>query len=471
MPDIPFNRQTFSRTGFPVLCMLVLFSLVSSPQLSDYGRAFAESKDIDLNACIKIALENNPNIQASEEDRKIDTANYKIAKANRGLMIDGQAKTVERLSSDSSSDSNVRIPGKDTNIGLFAGLYGYYNLYDAKKEKKEKASKVQMAVSKIDSEKIRSTVVLNVKKAYFQYLLALDTRELRKKLLDKSKTKQDLAQKLYNNGLQPIIDVSRANVALAQSSLNYERAQNDERSLKTELCTFMGVRETEEFSVIPVDRHNVPDLKYNEEELNKLALLYNPDLRSIDQKKRMGKLNIEIQKAERLPTVQLTFGLGYENDVLYFYNSTDGSIGDNFKSSNWGPVFTTTFIASVPVYYGGAIEAAIDKSMSDYNKLIYQERDLLVTVKNRINSNYEQLGELKKQLRTAQLIIENSEKYALLAQRRYENGEGSLMELQNSEEEVLNAELGYLSSLYQYYLTLATISNTLGVEEEELCSK
>ncbi len=96
---------------------------------------------------------------------------------------------------------------------------------------------------------------------------------------------------------------------------------------------------------------------------------------------------------------------------------------------------------------------------------------LLVTVRNRINSNYEQLGELKKQLRTAQLIIENSEKYALLAQRRYENGEGALLELQNSEEEVLNAELGYLSSLYQYYLTLATISNTLGVEEEELCFK
>jgi outer membrane protein TolC len=222
MPDISFNRRTISRTGLSVLCMLFLLSLVPSPQISYYGRAFAESRDIDLNACIKIALENNPNIQASEEDRKIDTANYRIAKANRGLMIDGQVKTVERLDSDSSSDSDVRIPGKDTNIGLFAGLYGYYNLYDAKKEKKEKASKVQLAVSKIDSEKTRSTVVFNVKKAYFQYLLAFDTRELRKKLLDKSKTKQDLAQKLYNNGPQPIIDVRRANVALAQSSLNYE---------------------------------------------------------------------------------------------------------------------------------------------------------------------------------------------------------------------------------------------------------
>ncbi len=104
--------------------------------------------------------------------------------------------------------------------------------------------------------------------------------------------------------------------------------------------------------------------------------------------------------------------------------------------------------------------------MAQYNKLVYQERNVLLNVRSSIENSYEEISEIKKQIHMAQLIIENSEKHALLAQRSYENGEGSLLALQNAEEGVLDAELDYLSSLYKYYLALATMSYTLELKRK-----
>ena len=457
--------------GGPLCWMPVALMSILLVNLLAGSPLYAGSKTIDLNECVKIALQNHPGILESEEEKKEDVATYQSAKAQRGLKVDAQLKTVERLKSDSSSDDSVRIPGKDTNIGLFAGLYSYYNLYDAQKKKKEEAARTELAASKIDTDKVRDEIVFNVKKAYFEYLLAQDNLELRRRLMDKAKEKQVLTQKLYNNGLQPILDVTKANVALAQAMLNFEKARNEERSRKNSLYISMGVKERKDLVVVPVDKQNLPALKYNVEELNKLAELHNPDLRIIGLKKRISKLNIEIQKAQREPSVLITLGLGFENEALYLFNNGEGDFSDNFKTKNWGPVVTGTITASLPVYYGGGISAQIDKSVAQYNKLVYQERSVTLNMRSSIENTFEEISELKKQLHMSQLIIENSEKHALLAQRSYENGEGSLLALQNAEEGVLDAELGYLSSVYKYYLALATMSYTLGVEEGRLCLK
>jgi outer membrane protein TolC len=67
------------------------------------------------------------------------------------------------------------------------------------------------------------------------------------------------------------------------------------------------------------------------------------------------------------------------------------------------------------------------------------------------------------------LITKNAQRHLLLAQRSYENGGGSLLELQDAELSVISAEIGYLESKYGYLLALAKISNLIGIGENYLC--
>jgi outer membrane protein TolC len=452
------NRTCFSIIAF----WIFLFSLTA---------VYADSRTVDINECIDIALQNNPDILEIGEERKKSLADYQVARANRGIKVDGQLKTIERMRAETSSDPNARIPGKDTDIGIFAGLYSYYYLYDKKKEKSEEVAKVGVSLTKIESERIKEDVVYGVKKAYFEYLMAKDNLIMREKLLEKAKEKQKLVHTLYNAGLQPALDVTQMNVSYSQAMLDFERAKNDEKIHISSLYIAMGLQERGDIVFAQVEKEYLPEIKYSVEELNKLALLYSPELRIFKEKKKISRLNIEIAEAERKPSVFISIGLGLENKALYLFNDDKGEFSDNFNRNNWEPVFTTAITASLPVYYGGAIIANIDSAAVEYNRLVYQERGVQIKVRNNIERQYESINELKKQIQISKMIIENSEKHALLARRNYENGVTTLLDLQNAESGVINAQLEHLSCVYQYYMTLASISYTLGVGEEKICHK
>ncbi|MCL2026772.1 MAG: TolC family protein, partial [Leptospirales bacterium] len=218
-----------------------------------------------------------------------------------------------------------------------------------------------------------------------------------------------------------------------------------------------------------IEKENLPAIRYSSEELGKLALLYNHELRLINEKKKVSKLNIEVAQSARRPSVLMSMGLGMENKAFYLFNDDRGSFGDNFATRNWEPVFTATVTMSVPVYYGGAIVANIDSAIIDYNRLMYQERSAQIKIKNNIERQYEAIDEIKKQIQIAKMIIENSEKHALLARKNYENGAASLMDLQIAEAGIISARIEYLNGIYQYYMSLAAISYTLGVSEDDIC--
>jgi len=452
-----------ARTTFAIV--VIFFSglfIVPSPALT-------EDKVIALDDCIKIALQNHPDLLVAQEDSNISLTDYQISKANRSIIINGQVKSVERLKANSSSDSNFRIPGKDTDIGLFAGLSANYTIFDSKKEKMEESAKIGVNLAKAQFQFVTDDIIFNVKKAYYEYLYSKDTLDLMEKLLEKFKEKKILSKKLYENGLRPLLDVSKADVGVAQATLDYEKAKNDERIKRSDLYTAMGIKGEMELNVASVSKENLPPLKYSIDEINKLAILYNPEVRAMALQRDVSKINIAIENEAHYPKVDIVFALGYENKILYLFNSSEGKFSDNFKGSNWEPVFTGTMTASIPVYYGGAISAKVDAAKAQYNKMVYKEREILLNLKKNIENYIADLNELDKQAKMSQLIIDNSKEHALLASKSYEKGIGTLLDLQEAEMGVIRSELSYLAAIYKYYLSLALLARTAGVEEETLC--
>ncbi len=426
---------------------------------------FSQERNVDLEECINIALQNHPDFFLTIEDNKKSVADYRIAKSLRSIIVDGEIRTIETDKDNTETNSTVRIPGKDTYIGLFAGLTVAYNLYDAKKDYIEEAAITNIDISKLKNQKTKNEVLLEVKNSYYGYLLSKNTLKIREEIYKKYKKKSDLAKQLFEQGSRPILDVSKAEVDMADAQLQNEKAKNNERKTKLALFHSMGLEEVESSSINPKDIETIPDLKCTLDELYKMAEIYSPLIRIVTLEKKAARLKISEERASHLPKVDLLLGLGYINERI----KVAQNVSENIKVSNWSPAFYGLIRASVPIYSGGRLSAQVDSVESDYNKITYKEKILLVDTKNLIRDSYKSLEEIKKQMEISNLITKNAQRHLLLAQRSYENGAGTLLELQDAELSVINAEIGFLQSKYSYLLTLAKLSSIIGIGESSIC--
>jgi len=442
-----------------IIILSVLLYIVSGLSVDAFSRA------ITIEECVDIALQNHPDVFVSIEDNKKSISNYIAAVSASSVLINGELKTVEYAKKDSNANTAFSIPGQDTDVGLFAGLTVVYNLYDARKDIISESAKVNIDITKINKQRSMDRLTLDVKKAYYGYLQSKKTLELREEIYEKNQKKANLARLLFENGSRPVLDVTKAELDLADAQLLLEKARNNEIKMKLSLFYSMGLEEEGVVDISPVDREDLPELKFTVDELYKLADIYNPMIRKTKLEKRIARLKISQEQANHFPRVDFILGLGYENQKL-----TGGdNFSENFKGDNWSPAFHGMIKASVPVYSGGRTSAMVDSATSDFNILSLREKEILTGTKNTIRDNVRSLDEIQRQIELSILIKENAERHQLLAQRSYEHGIGSLMELQDAELSVIRARLGHMEARYSYLLTMASLANTIGIGEEAIC--
>ncbi|HPS88262.1 MAG TPA: TolC family protein [Spirochaetota bacterium] len=426
---------------FSLSTLFILFSTIN---------IFPQVRGVDIDECINIALQNHPDLFLSIEDNKKSVADYRIAKSLKSIIINGEVRTIE---------NGTNAPG------LFGGLVASYNLYDAKNDYVEEIAITNIDISKLKSQKTKNEVLLEVKNAYYGYLLSKNTLKIRETINEKYKKKSDLAKQLFEQGSRPILDVSKAEVDMADSQLQYEKAKNDERKTKLNLFRSMGLEEGEASLINPKDIETIPVIKCTLDELYRMAEIYSPLIRIITLEKRSAILKISEESAAHFPRVDLSLGFGYANPELSAFSNAS----DNLNTDKWNPSFLGAFKATLPIFSGGQISARVDSAVSDYNKISYKEKELLIDTKNQIRDSYKSLEEIKKQMEISNLITKNAQRHLLLAQRSYENGGGSLLELQDAELSVIRAEIGFLESKYSYLLTLAKLTSIIGIGESSIC--
>jgi len=448
--------RSINKRALPLISLIIL--------LYD-GFLAAQSRTVTVDECVKIAVQNHPELKAAYENQAAAVANYRITSAGNSVIVDASAKTVEYLNQD-RSPGQVNIPGVDTTIGLFAGLGATYNLYDPRVSTSIDLSRISVDLSKINTVIVRNRVVLNVKKTYFHYGLARESTLFKEKLMSKYQEKLAKTRILQRIGQRSALDVSKAELDMESSKLEYERSRNSETSMRTNLLIAMGILDDNiEFS--PIIMQQFPELRYSVNELYDLAQANSIDIRSVNMKKDLSKLNIELQKSSRYPRVDIQAAFGFENRDLQSKEERESAI----RGNNWEPTFHAGFTASMPVFSGGAISGKVDRAVAEYNTVLYDEKKLQLNVKSVIRTSYHLMVELTKQVSMSRLMVDNAEKHMALTQRYYESGVSTQLEVRDAELALLNAQLASVKAQYDYMITLAELSHIVGLSEEQICKK
>ena len=441
-----------------ILFVIVIIASVH-PCLSE------EPRMITLEECLTIALQNHPEIKSAYEHQDSAAAGYRISLSGNKVSVNASAKTVEYLNPD-RSQGQVNIPGRDTTIGLFAGLAASYRLYDPTVSKTIDISRLNVDISKINTAQIKNRVMLNVKKAYYSYGMAREMTGFREIMMKKHEERLAKNRILNRIGQKSVLEVSKSELDLETAKLEYERSESNEYLKKANLLTNMGIM-ADNVEFLPVINLELSELRYSIDELYNLFQTHSIDSISMDLKKRIGKLNIELQKSQNYPRVDIQAAFGFENKSLQDRDSVESAA----KGNDWDPTFHAGFSAAIPIYTGGAIGGKIDQAVAEYNTILYDEKKMNIGIKSSIRANYNLLNDLSKQIHMSKFMVRNAEKHLDLTQRYYENGVGSILDVRDAEMSLINSQLNSVKALYEYMITLADISHAVGLKEEQICKQ
>jgi outer membrane protein len=291
----------------------------------------------------------------------------------------------------------------------------------------------------------RADVLLRVNQAYFAALKAQSVLQVAEQTVRSRQLVADQTSALQKSNLKSGLDVSFANVDLAQAQLLLIQAQNDVQASYAELSAALGYADQRTFQLAeqPTPGSPPPDFSPLAQE----ALQSRPELI------RQG---LNVKSAQSFATA--------ERDLWFPTISVLGTTGlTPYRQDTLASRYAAAgFNVNIPIFNGRLFSAR----RSEANSIAQAQEQYLRDLQNRIvrdvrtawlsaNSAFERLGV------TEQLLNQSSQAFDL-AQSRYGLGLSSIVELSQAQLNKTQAEIARVSAQYDYESQMAYLNYQLG---------
>jgi outer membrane protein TolC len=398
-------------------------------------------EELTISSAIKKTLENNLDIEISENFKRIAKNNSSILNNNYlpNIQLGSEINTnIQSIEIETPSGISGTLDDTQTDNSS-AVLSIDYNIIDASGRKYNyKKSKELYSKSNLEVQEIIENTILQLFTVFFEVGRLTEEKEILKNSLDISKRRYERRLLEFEYGQTNNLEVLNAEVDVNSDSINLLNTSKKLFNAKSDLNLIMNVDLESEFNI----NTNINFL--DQDEINKIFsndIYNNTRLLIIEKDIIISNLERKITKSSYLPTLGLIGSYGWNesiNDNPYaFYNK---SISDGFSAGiniRWD------------IFRGGK------KIIANKNAKIGQENSELTKKKTVL--------ELKKELRNAyqthlnNLFILEVQRKNLSTNKnnfdrnieRYKIGQVSSIEFRRAQLNLLNAELSESSAKYQ----------------------
>lgn len=417
------------------------------------GTAFAQDTlKINLDQALEIALSENPTVKVADKEIK----RYEYARKERagGLLptvsLVGTYSRILQKQTMVLGDQSIRIGTDNSWVGgvnlslpiVAPALWKTVQLSE---------KDVELAVESARSSRI--SLVYQVRKAYYDLLLAQDSH---KALLTGYKNSELNAGNItnkFNQGLVSEYDKLRADVQLKSLIPNLTAAENAVSLATMQLKVLMGLDVDERISftgsLSDFEHEMGRDLSYLSDGS---ALNDNADLRQLDIQTEQLELVRAINKASMLPSLSLS---GY-------YQWT--SMNNNFRVGHyqWNPYSGVGLTLSIPLFEGRAKVNRDKQNQINIENIKLQRENLVRNLELSVNNSLNNIQRAVNQVSSNRENIIRAEKAYEISRIRYDVGSGTFIELNDSELTLTQTRLAYNQSVYDYLTARAELERTLG---------
>jgi outer membrane protein len=412
---------------------------------------------LSMKRAVEIALtpEGSPRVALARET--IKQAETHVTQARSAFLptIDGTVEQRDATTSLATFGFSFKLP-----LGFTVPSFvGPYSVFDARASvqqsvfsfsdiRKYQASRVSLAAAKADADTTRNQVSDQVARAYLACLRADAAQDTAQADVELSVALERLANSQKTAGTGTGIEVTRAQVQLANDRQKLIVAQKDRRRAVMELLRAMGlnldagIEFTDKLSFAPVDVGTL------EASLDK-ARKERSELQAQQRREQTARLNLGSVAAERLPSVA-AFG---------DYGST------GLQADSARPTRQYGIELKVPIFDGFRRESRRSESASQYQQEKIRLRDLEQQVELEVREALDSLHSAQAEVDAARDGLMLAENELAQAQRRYQAGVTNSIEVTDAQTRLDRARDNQIAALYDYNLAridLATGTGTIG---------
>jgi outer membrane protein TolC len=325
------------------------------------------------------------------------------------------------------------------------------SVFDFSSIKKYQSSKVTVQATRADAETTRNQVSDAVARAYLACLRADAKLETERANVDLSDALLKLSNRQKTAGTGLAIEVTRAQVQLANDRQNLIVAENDRRKAVLQLLRAMGLNLDARIEFSDKLLYKPVDVGPMEAALDK-ARKERAELKAQAKREEIARLNYGSVKAERLPSLG-AFG-------------NYGAIGS--ESAGALPTRAVGITLKVPLYDGGRRDARRAESLSELRQQEIRSRDVKQQVELDVRLALDSIRSAASQVETAQEGLGLAENELAQARRRYEGGVANSIEVTDAQTRLDRARDNQIAALYNYNLARLDLATATGSIAEYL---
>ena len=430
-----------------------LFMLISSGVTR--AQQAQDSLIISLDKAIEIALEESNSVKIA--DLTIEKSGYSKKGSYAALYPNISAngsyqRTIKKqiMAMDFGGQAMEIEVGKWNNVN--AGISASMPLINAQlwQSLKLSALDVELAVEQARSSKI--SMISQVKKAYYAVLLAQQVYDVYNDVYENAVNNLERTEQKYNAGKTSEYEYLRAQVNVKNAEPNLYSSLLAIDLAIWQLKAVMGIDLNAKIGVQgDIDQYKDEMLAYNLMDAN-TSLENNSSIIQFKMQQKQIEQTIKMTKYQYIPTLSASFSYNYM------------AMGDNFDFK-WYPYSVAGLSLNIPIFDGFSKHNNIRqyKATQDIMQLNLEdtERNLQIAFKNYEN----QIATYMKNYSAAESTLEMAQRSYDIAEKMYQLGKATLLELNDAQLALVQAQLTMSQAVYNFMVTKAAMDELAGKEE------
>ena len=415
----------------------------------------AQTKQWTLQDCIDYAMQNNITLQRSKLQQQSAAEDVKGSKA--ALLPSLSASTNQSLGYRPWQDAGTTTVTNGTvnarvNKTYYNGSYGQnasWTVWNGNRNRNQvKLNQLNEQQAEMDVLEAANSIQERIAQLYVQILYLTEAVKVSEESLKTARKNEERGQEMVNVGKMSKADLAQLTAQRATDEYNIVEAQTQVRNYKLQLKQLLEITDGMEFDVViptATDEQalaEVPALMGVYEQ----ALATRPEIQSAQMAVKSSDVSIAIAKAGKLPTINMTAGVG---------------TGTNSLSNNgWGTQFKSNVDASAGVSVGFPL---IDQRQTKTNvaKARLQRESNVLALQDEQKQLYQTIENYwldattnQQKFRAAKLTVDSEQQSYGLLQEQFQLGLKNIIELMTGKDRLLQAEQNKLQAKYMTILNL-----------------
>ena len=309
---------------------------------------------------------------------------------------------------------------------------------------------VELAVEKARSSRLET--VTQVKNAYFATLLAKEAFNVYKEVYENAVSNYDETKKKFDAEKVSELELLRAKTTVANAIPNVYNAESSIVLALWQLKAILGVDLDMNLDIAGSLEDYAGQMLYDIHQHDSVSLDYNTTMKQLAIQSEMLAETVKLQKYANIPSLALAF------------NFSLNAMTNDFKFSTyrWTPYSYVGLSLNIPIFAGGKRYQQIRQARNQHQQVLLQKDNTERQLKIAIRQSLTTMETNMKSYYSAQDAVAMAAKGYSIAEKAYQVGRSTLIELNDAQLALPQARLSEYQAIFNFVVAKSQLEQTLG---------